>query len=86
LKEGEKGFDQNKADMNGKPICTKYTLDTKSCNYVSSYFNVQIGKNQQMPPEKVSSKLNSDFIVKNLEIYFCKVNNNVIIATGKFLH
>ena len=83
LKKGDRGFDENNEKMNGRPICTKYTLKTKSCD-INYHFNPKKVDDEKMPPEYVSSKINSDFIIKNLEIYFCKIQNTILIGTGNF--
>ena len=42
LKNGDDGFDEKKDKINGKPICTKYTLKTKSCDIQYHFKNVEI--------------------------------------------
>ena len=69
--------------MIGKPTCTKYTLKTKSCDIIY-HFKPQIVAKERKPPEYASSKINSVFIIKNLEIYICKEQKNIFIGTGKF--
>jgi hypothetical protein len=77
-------FDQNKPKFNGKPICTKYTLNSKSCD-ILFHFAPKVVKDERMPPEYISSKMNSDFIIRNLEIYFCKTKTDIFIGTGKYI-
>ena len=84
--KGDRGFDRNKETINGKPICTKYTLNSKSCDILWN-LDPKIVKDEKMPPEFISSKINSEFIIKNIGIYFCKtqIDQNILIGTGKLL-
>ena len=77
-------YDQNKAKMNGIPSCTKYTLDKNSCNYAFYHFNPAIVDENRIPPEYFSTQFKSEAIISNIEIYFCKLNNDVIIGTGNY--
>ena len=83
LENGDDGFDENNEKMIGKPTCTKYTLKTKSCD-INYHFDPEKVADERKPPEYASSKINSVFIIKNLEIYICKEEKNIFIGTGKF--
>ena len=83
LKKGDDGFDENKEKMNGTPICTKYTLNTRSSDIIY-HFDPELVTDERMPPEYFSSKINSDCIIKNVEIYFCKTQHKILIGTGDF--
>ena len=82
LKKGDGHFDEDIEKMNGKPICTKYTIKPKSCNHTFYHINPKVVKDERMPPEFVSSKTNSKYIIENLEIYFCKIQDDIMIGTG----
>jgi hypothetical protein len=82
-KEDRTGYSPDKAKMKGKPSCTKYTFAKKFTNYSFHYFNPEIVSKERRPPESTSANFKSTSIISNLETYFCKLNNDILIGTGK---
>ena len=82
LDKDDPDFDKHNQQMNGKPTCTKYTLNLKSSDILYNFGPERVDDGK-MPPEYVSTKINSDFIIRNLEIYICKPRKDIFIGTGK---